>query len=144
MVELVSVWITMKRQNIGVKKSYISVWITIKNCWINTEINVFHYKLQQNDKKHLKKWGICFNFNYNETATVQKLLCPIHWRYNDVYIGDLDIEWFCGESKNTFSYDAGIFKRYECIATNSQLNKNYLRVCWKSLILPIKYAIFSS
>ena len=102
MVELVSVWITMKRQNIGVKKSYISVWITIKNCWINTEINVFHYKLQQNDKKHLKKWGICFNFNYNETAIVQKLLCPIHCRYNDVYTGDLDIEWFCGESRNTF------------------------------------------
>ena len=29
---------------------------------------MFHYKLQQNDKKHLKKWGICFNFNYNETT----------------------------------------------------------------------------
>lgn len=28
---------------------------------------MFHYKLQQNDKKHLKKWGICFNFNYNKT-----------------------------------------------------------------------------
>ena len=53
---------------------------------------MFHYKLQQNDKKHLKKWGICFNFNYNETVTVQKFLCPIHCRYNDVYTGDLDIE----------------------------------------------------
>ena len=33
------------------------------------------------------------------------------------------------ENQETLFYDAGIFKRYECIATNSQLNKNYLRVC---------------
>lgn len=34
---------------------------------------MFHYKLQQNDKKHLKKWGICFNFNYNETDASEEL-----------------------------------------------------------------------
>ena len=71
---------------------------------------MFHYKLQQNDKKHLKKWGTCFNFNYNETC------CPM--TLNDF-----------AENQETLFYDAGIFKRHECIATNSRLNKNYLRVC---------------
>lgn len=33
------------------------------------------------------------------------------------------------ENQETLFYDAGIFKRHECIATNSRLNKNYLRVC---------------
>lgn len=33
------------------------------------------------------------------------------------------------ENQETLFYDAGIFKRHECIAINSRLNKNYLRVC---------------
>ena len=33
------------------------------------------------------------------------------------------------ENQETLFYDAGIFKRHECIATKSRLNKNYLRVC---------------
>lgn len=71
---------------------------------------MFHYKLQQNDKNTSK------NGEYVSILITMKHCCPM--TLNDF-----------AENQETLFYDAGIFKRHECIATNSRLNKNYLRVC---------------
>ena len=57
--------------------------------------------------------------NYNARYIEDTMMSILEtWTLNDF-----------AENQETLFYDAGIFKRHECITTNSQLNKNYLRVC---------------